>query len=312
MQPTLFSLGQGNPSLQARVFLATLKKLLTTSDVKSVARRPWLIPALLCAQALVQHAQARADVNQCVVNAEKGQELRQSGALLDAQRALRACAADQCPALIRKDCSLWLHQIDEELPSLILAVTDAGGQDVTVESLIIDELLQPLGSVALPIHLDPGQRKVSVVVQRQRYERTVILRSGERNRVLAFTTAIAPLSPLTKPEGRPRSNVVSWALLGASGVAFASFAYLGITGSQRAEALRNSCAPDCTDSQVNSARHRLWGADAALAIGLTTGAIATWLQLRPDPASPVEQRSAQGLSVRFGRAAATLSWRGQF
>lgn len=260
----------------------------------------------------MQHAPARADVHQCVVDAEKGQEFRQSGALLEAQRALRACAADRCPALIRKDCSLWLHQVDEELPSLILAVTDANGQDVAVESLIIDELPQPLGSVALPIHLDPGQHKVLIIVQGQRHERTVILRSRERNRVVAFTTAMAPLSPLSKPAQRPRSNVASWALLGASGVAFAAFAYLGITGSQRADALQNSCAPGCTDSQVNSARHRLWGADAALAIGLTTGAIATWLQLRPDPASAAEQRSTQGLSVGFGRAAASLFWRGQF
>ncbi|HEY2516347.1 MAG TPA: hypothetical protein VGI39_35995, partial [Polyangiaceae bacterium] len=70
----------------------------------------------------------------CVRAYESSQVLRQQGHHLDAREALRVCAREECPVLVRTDCANWLVDLEEALPSIVVHATTDGVErnDVTV------------------------------------------------------------------------------------------------------------------------------------------------------------------------------------
>lgn len=274
----------------------------------------WPLAFALCALTLVRPGHARAGVNECVAQAERGQELRQAGNLLQSQQDLRACADAACPALIRNDCTTWLGELETELPSIIVRVVDVYGQDTSFDKLTIDQQIAAQTRVALPFDLDPGKHTVSVIVAGHTYEETFVLRIRERNRLITIAAAAVPMPTETNAVEKSSGRAIGWGLAGMSAAAFASFAYFGTTGTQRADSLRGTCAPGCTDAQVKDARDKLWKADASLGLAVGVGAVATWLLLRP--ATPIHNRSektvGKGFLVGVASNAATLVWVGRF
>jgi hypothetical protein len=227
---------------------------------------------------------------------------------------LRACADATCPALIRKDCATWLAELDTDLPSIIVRVVDVYGQDTPFLDLKIDQQLAAQTKVALPFDLDPGKHTVSVVVAGHTYVETIVLRIRERNRVITLAAAAVPMPTDPSAVEENSGRAIGWGLAGMSAAAFASFAYFGTTGTQRADSLRATCAPDCTNAQVKDARDKLWKADASLGLAVGVGAVATWLLLRP--ATPIHNRSektvGKGFLLGVATNSATIVWVGRF
>src|SRR4051794_12629458 len=96
----------------------------------------------------------------CAVASEKAQALRSEGKMIAARELLLVCARDICPTVVRKDCSRWVAEVDEALPSIVVAAKDEDGHDVTDAKVFVDD--QPfsdsLDGKAQPI--DPGAHVV--------------------------------------------------------------------------------------------------------------------------------------------------------
>jgi hypothetical protein len=79
----------------------------------------------------------------------------------------------------------------------------------------------------------------------------------------------------------------------------ASFVALGASGLSAEHRLRDTCAPDCADSEVSSVRTRYTLADVSLGVGIASAAMASYLFLSHGP----ERRVAVAVD---GRSASVL------
>jgi hypothetical protein len=96
---------------------------------------------------------------------------------------------------------------------------------------------------------------------------------------------------------------LSWILGGVAVAGGGAFAYFWFTGADRVSDLRSSCAPYCSDDQVDAVRVPLTTARVALGIGIAAavGAVAVYL-LRPGTATPAATAataSPAGVSTPF-------------
>lgn len=169
-------------------------------------------------------------------------------------------------------------------------------------------------------------------------EQRVIVRVNEKNRMLTVIlmprpgaspgAAVAPASSVSPPAAsatnspapaastEPTSstgshiNPTAWVFSGVALVGVGAFVVLGLSGESDVTSLRNTCAPNCTQGQVNSARAMLLGADVSLGVGVLSGGLATYfflhhpraprttgVQLRPD----FEARPGGGVATISGR-----------
>lgn len=230
----------------------------------------------------------------CIQAAEEGETARNAGQLLHARELFAKCAARECPAVLRHDCSSWLEEADRQIPSVVLGAHDAEGHDVVDVRASVDgtRLRERLDGNA--IDLDPGPHIV-------RFEKTgippveihVVLRAGEKTRPILATLALSPTlvapvpapsppAPPAVPSGEPERKVptVAW-LLGGLGVAgFGVFGTFGLLGMNDAATLRSTCAPGCQPTQVADVRAKLVTADIALGIGAVSLGAAIWLGVR--------------------------------
>jgi hypothetical protein len=288
------------PSRPSLVALATLAALASAS-----APRP-----------------ARADgTDRCVAAAERGQDQRDRAALLEARKSFRACAADECPAPLRKDCAHWLDAVEDSLPTVVLGARDARGADLLGVHVFIDGDAIVEHDTGRAIAFDPGPHLV-------RFERaaaapvelTVVLRMGDHNRAVIATfvgaleprpasSPIASRTPLPavaeSPLGPPSPHVSPWAyVLGGVGVAgVGAFAVLAATGLAEKDHLRATCAPTCSDAEVAPLRARYIAADVSLGAGVVALLASGYLFLRAPPAStapsPMDPAKRASADVRI-------------
>lgn len=252
------------------------------------------------------------DKQACIAASEKAQHLRADSKLMSSREQLLSCARDVCPAVIRKDCARWLAEVEEALPTIVLAAKDGAGHDLGAVKVTVDDkpFAEKLEGKAQTI--DPGSHVF-------KFEReggpsvteTVLVREGEKNRIVAVTfsspTDGSPSAPPPAPAGAlPGERVVSpaaWVLGGVGVAAFASFAYFGLSGRSQASELRSTCAPACAQSDVDSVNGKLLVADVSLGISVISLGIATYLFLNP---KQVESR-AVGFAPLPGGGALSLS-----
>ncbi len=216
----------------------------------------------------------------CVSAYDETQTLRQSGSLSSAREKALACSQEQCPAIVKKDCAQWLGEIDNALPRVSFGVKDATGQDTTAARVFMDgkPLLEKVEANAVAV--DPGERTFRAEIDGQApQEQKVILREGEKNRVIVFSFVSAPTpggGPGTteyrgEPEGGGGIPTASWVLggVGVVGIGlFATFGALGLSEKSDAEDPAAGCAPNCSDEDVSSIRTKFLVADITLGVGL--------------------------------------------
>ncbi len=236
--------------------------------------------------------------SQCASAYENAQLLRQRGKLLAAREQVGVCAREQCPEVARRDCMHWAEELGREIPSVVVVGRDDADRDVPVERVVVDGAPRPEVASGRPFELDPGAH----VFRLERagaapVERTVTVYQGERDRVLRILLPAQPAAPAPAPAAAPSASAApppaqvlspgdrpSYALpvvvAGLSVASFAASAYLGLTGRQELSDLRSSCAPSCSDAQVDPVKTRLTLSDATLGVGLVGSALATYLFVR--------------------------------
>jgi hypothetical protein len=276
--------------------------------------------ALAIASALWPSRASAQDRERCVAAFDEGQALHLKGELRAARASFLTCAADACPGLVRKDCAQSLSALDAELPTIVLGARDAKGNDVIPSAVTVDgESVATLDGRALPA--DPGQHVIrfehppdAPVVEH------VVLRVGEHNRTILATFGSPPPPPPVPPpvaEGprppppRPEKRGPSaWAYVaaGLGVVGIGSFAAFGLSGWSYKQHLLNTCAPNCSDSDVARVRLDYIVGDTSLGVGVVATAIATYLFL----SSSSSGSQASGLSVTPSRQGIDVAWAGRF
>jgi hypothetical protein len=227
--------------------------------------------------------EARAE---CVAASTEGQALRDEGKLARARERLAVCARDECGAVVQKYCAEWLADVDRRVPTVVVKVQTSYGLEVTDAKVTIDGRAVTPGAAAVP--LDPGDH----VVHAERpgalpVDAHVLLSEGEKDRLIdvRFPGPPPTKAPYTRmtPESQHLLPLATSIALVAGVAGVSAFAYLGLDASHEVDHLRTECAPHCTQSQVDGAKHEALGADVCLGVGLVALGIAAYTYLRRDP-----------------------------
>ncbi len=252
-----------------------------------------------------ENAHGAASATECASSYEQAQILRREGRLCEARSAMVICSSSKCPGIVRKDCALWLSQIEGDIPTVVVVARGVEGTDLTDVRVSIDG--RPVQTVARgqAFAVNPGEhvfrfeRGESKPVQQ-----TVVIHQGEKNRLIPVTMleqsrtvlqepeakqapsatpddearASAPSAPAPERKVSESSSKGAAFIVGAGSVlALGTSMYLGLTGRSDLEHLRTSCAPLCTDSDIASVKTKLIASDVTLGVGLVSLAIASYL-----------------------------------
>jgi hypothetical protein len=224
----------------------------------------------------------------CIQAAEKGQELRDDQKFALARESFSRCARESCPAVIRVDCSGWLGQIDDKVPTIVLAAEDPAGRDVMDVEVTLDG--EPLSSSldGKPIRVDPGAHKLRFEASGfLPVDQDIVATPGEKNRPITARLvarphdepAPLPATPAPPPVPVRRSiSAAAWVFGGVAVAAFASEAYFGISAMNdlNRDLGAGGCAPHCGQSEQSAIRTKSAIADVSLGVGLASGAAAAY------------------------------------
>jgi hypothetical protein len=295
------------------------------SSRSALASLATVVLALTASNAGVARADEKAA---CVAASDQAQSLRDEGKYRTARASLVECARDACPGIVRRDCEKWLTDLDAAQPTVVFGARDPKGNDVTGTHVLIDgtPLLDHLDGK--PTAVDPGEHVFRYEAPGAVFvEQRVVVRVNEKNRVLTAilmpqsTPAVAqpPVAPPAPPAdvapvdtGAQRAGVpvATWVFLGVTAVGGAGFAYFGLSGQSDVANMRASggCAPNCPESQVDSARTKLNIADVSLGVGVVSlGLAAYFFFTRGDaPRSAAALNVLPDVEARPGGGVATI------
>jgi hypothetical protein len=234
-----------------------------------------LIPFVLAAEPPTQARCTEAYVS--------GQHLMRGGHLLDALSELLVCARDPCSATYRPECVAWLADVQRSLPSVVVGAHGSRGQELRSVHVRVDgrPYLDELDGTAKDI--DPGDHVFRLEASGETpIEDHVIVRQGEKSRVLAFqfpTTGSPPQRP--EPHAGP-NRLPAWVLGGVGVVALGAFAYFGLNGLS----LWNDCHQGCTQSHDDRGNLDWIAADVSLGVAVVSLGLATYFFVRKGESGP--------------------------
>ncbi|WP_437738299.1 hypothetical protein [Sorangium sp. So ce1335] len=224
------------------------------------------------------------------------------------------------------DCGPWLAEVEQSLPSVVLAAKGPDGRERLDVRVLVDGrlLAATLDGKALPV--DPGPRTFRfepatgpAVAER------VLIREGEKNRAITVTLgapaarapaaprplasplasapapprsapAAPPLASAATPRAEPAVPPLAWVAGGAGVAGLAVFAVAGALSLDAEADLRATCAPRCAADDVRAIRVQHAAADIGLGVGVVALGAAAWLYLtRPAAARSPEPTGAAAL-----------------
>ena len=242
---------------------------------------------------------------ECALAYENSQEHRGMGALAAARSELARCQQDDCPAFIRADCSRWSLEVEAKQPTVIFRAKRGGRQlsevRVSTGDRVLAERLQDQA-----FELDPGtydfrfETPGSAAVVRH-----AVIRDGDKNHSLQVEFAPPAPTPSQAPR-RKRSpgsgaaapsvatshseaasvrvasgpRVLPWTLFAVGVVGIGTGVGLWTWGRSQENDLRDGCAPDCVDSQLQAVRTKYLLGDISFGLGRAAVSGATFLLLR--------------------------------
>ena len=250
--------------------------------------------------------------DECIAASEEGQLLSSKGKLEAAREKLAVCSDKNCPGAVRKDCEAGLEALDRATPTVVFAAKDATGRDLTEVSVSVDgkPLLESLDGKA--IALDPGKHSVRFETSgKPPLEKTLVIREGEKTRIVMVTLADEKKAPKQEPELESGSRELSTGTLVVGGIGAAALATAGVVGFvalQKRSSLKDDCggAGTCTQDEVDSV-YRLYNVSyVAAGIG---GALLLTSGVLYFSSSPKRSPEKQGFSLHPTLGGAVLKGR---
>jgi hypothetical protein len=270
-------------------------------------------PAVFVATSFLATRAAADDKLACVQAADMGQERRSAGKLQDARAALRTCARETCPTLVRNDCTQWLAEVQASMPTVVLRAEGSGGEDVVDVRVELDG--QPLSVMldGLPIEVDPGRHAFAMRTKNgQSSRQEIVVQTGEKNRPVVFrfpTSEASSAAPSVSPETPSGAHAAAWIFAGIAVAGGASFGYFGLRGASDVREMRAECAGNCAPERVDAAYEKLLAADISLGVAVASAGIATYFFLSSGPTA-TKRVPALGVTPLTGGASAV--WLARF
>jgi hypothetical protein len=230
-----------------------------------------LVGVLLAAPA------ARADDQQvCLAASEKAQQLRNAGKLTAARVELVTCGRAECPKLVQQDCTEWMKEVLAILPTVVPGAKDDKGRDVVDAKVSVDGKLLTETLDGKPFAVDPGvhtfrfESKAAPPV-----EERVVVRQGEKNRIITITLSGSGGSSSEnedvksqEPSREKGSQPIAAYVTGGLGLlALGAALYIDLDANADARRLRETCAPNCAQTQVDDIESRYVIAGVTAAVG---------------------------------------------
>jgi hypothetical protein len=262
-------------------------------SVASFRLRRALCASIAVSQVIWSGPLLALDKAACVAAAEEGQRLRQRGQLVAAREQLVVCASPECPPVVSQDCTGWLGEVQRSLTSIVVRARDAAGKPLREVTVVLDGKTLPETAPTAAIEVDPGEHVVRC--ERPGFgasEQRVQLVEGDRGREINCDMAPVPgqaTEPAPAEDGRanvptvvpapalqpvpaapPRASGIPWPVwpLAAVGLGgFAAFGVLEASAQNQQHSLLVSCAPNCTQAQVDPVRTKFALADGAVVVG---------------------------------------------
>ena len=237
----------------------------------------------------VAHAEVSVDV--CSDAYTKGQEERLAGRLFSAREQFEVCSDSSCPKAFVRDCLRWLTEVEADLPSLLVRVTDTAGRTPDGLSVFFDgravaveALEQPLVTSAGPHVLRfeaPGYQPVELSPALRPEDRKLKVNALMRLEAAVDTPAVTPsVSDAPKSKGVPVATL-TFASIGV--VALGGSLYFGLSAKSRYDDLKAHCAPTCSQSQIDSVHSKAVISDIALATSVVAFGAAAWFYFSAKP-----------------------------
>jgi len=242
-----------------------------------------------------------AEDDACFQSYEQTQTLRRAGKLREAREQAVQCASDACPALLAKDCTKWLSEIEQSIPTLVFDVRTASGEELTNVRVLVDgnPLVEHLDGRALPIDVGPHVFRFEALDGKfPPYEQKIVVREGERNRKIEVRLKT------TEPQPKPAARTIPLGTWIFGGVAVASLGVgtaFALMGSSK-EGDLEACKPSCAADAVNSVSSSYAVADILLTAGVVSAAAAVYVFLtRPtkEPSAAAALVDPRGVVLRF-------------
>jgi hypothetical protein len=270
--------------------------------------------ALLAVAIVLATSSASADAT-CISAYEQTQTLRKDGKPVAAKAQAALCARESCPALLTKDCTKWLAELEAVIPSVVLDPRTPAGALRTDVRVKLDGAALTEKIDGKSLSLEPGSHTFLFEAEGSApVERTVVVRDGEKHKKVTVTLAPPAAGPKTTERPIPLGV---WIFGGASVVALATSAAFAIDGLGKKSDL-DQCKPRCAPADIDAMSTSFTLADVALGAGVMAGAAAVYLfltrpseeppapgaganaRLRPAPfASPLPGGGAVGVTARF-------------
>jgi hypothetical protein len=274
---------------------------------------------------------------ECLSAHTDAQLLRKQGALLQAREKLLDCSQSACPRLVVNDCMGWLSEVENSLSSVVFALSDAHGRDISDARVSGNEHLIAERTDGRAVLLDPGTYNFAFeapgyVIATQ----VVSLRQSEKNRIVRVQ-----LTPVAKAEAAPvaaelaphdrtpappealaqaasahgpsYSHGHTTALVAIAGtglVGAGTFVVFGLLGNDKLQRVEQ-CEANCSsDSRVGRRDYVI--ADIGLAVAVATVPILVYLALSSsNDDTGVSQQRVQ-LRALGAQRGVSVEWSGRF
>ena len=162
----------------------------------------WLLSAF------PSHAQNEDAIKKACSQAyTEGQNLRRDGKLVEARNVILECAQERCPDVLQRDCMQWHDELRASIPSVVLGVRDRKDRDVAGATIFLDGKEWEHALDGTERALDPGEHVFRIEYAGQTVEERVLIRQGEKGRLLTFKLEVdasaLPPAPPSRVEAKP-------------------------------------------------------------------------------------------------------------
>jgi hypothetical protein len=224
-------------------------------------------------------AAGKGDAKLCVAAADEGQKLRDEGKLAAAKEKFIACAAKSCPGAVATECTTWLEEVERDIPTVSFRAKDEAGKEILDVRVFVDGAAFAETIVPKASPMDPGAHKIRFErADGKTVEESVIVRTGEKNRIveLSFRPAkdAIPGGSTNEP---PRSAQggrgfvvpwVAWVGLGVGVLGGVGTAVFAVMANSDEDHLRQTCAPNCPESERGAIETKVALANVSLFVGI--------------------------------------------
>jgi hypothetical protein len=241
--------------------------------------------------------------------AEASLKLRADHKLRLTRTQLAVCSSPSCPAEVRQECMHRIDEVNAASPTLVLAVKDRAGHDLSTVRVSVDGQLATDHLDGSAMAIDPGPHEFTFeATGAPALTETIILHEGEKDRRETVTLALGPApeplraSPLSgtvsgadsaPPTSSGKSQRVAGIVVGAVGVAglavggvFGALASSSWKTAQRECPDHTGCSPAAMDDRSHAVTSATFSTVGFIAGGVLLAGGVTLFLTAPKGESP--------------------------